>query len=134
MYTYILRGFKTSDDAFRLSYSIAFDCSIHPFLDLFHSWLYTYIPSFQVLRGRPRFFLPSGFQWTIISGSRVGSFLSTWPYQISCFFVMSRVTFIWLINNILFAATYIRCGPTIDILILGKDFFYVDVNFLSYSS
>ena len=29
-----------SDDAFRLSYSIAFDCSIHPFLDLFHSWPY----------------------------------------------------------------------------------------------
>jgi len=32
-----LRGFKTSDDAFRLSYSIAFDCSIRPLLDLFHS-------------------------------------------------------------------------------------------------
>jgi ATP-dependent 26S proteasome regulatory subunit len=39
---YILRGFKTSDDAFRLSYSIAFDCSILPFLDLFHSWLYIF--------------------------------------------------------------------------------------------
>ena len=25
-----------SDDAFRLSYSIAFDCSIRPFFDLFH--------------------------------------------------------------------------------------------------
>ena len=35
-------GFKTSDDAFRLSYSIAFSCSIRPFLDLFHSWLYIY--------------------------------------------------------------------------------------------
>ena len=40
IYIYILRGFKTSDDAFRLSYSSAFDCSIRPFLDLFHSWLY----------------------------------------------------------------------------------------------
>ena len=39
-YIYILRGFKTSDDTFRLSYSIAFDCSICPFLGLFHSWLY----------------------------------------------------------------------------------------------
>jgi hypothetical protein len=39
---YILRVFKTSDDAFRLSYSIAFDCSIRPFLDLFHSWLYIF--------------------------------------------------------------------------------------------
>jgi len=39
---HILRGFKTSDDAFRLSYSIAFNCSIRPFLDLFHSWLYIF--------------------------------------------------------------------------------------------
>ena len=37
-----MRGFKTSDDAFRLSYSIAFDCSIRPFLDLFHSLLYIF--------------------------------------------------------------------------------------------
>jgi hypothetical protein len=36
---YILRGFKTSDNAFWLSYSIAFDCSICPFLECFHSWL-----------------------------------------------------------------------------------------------
>jgi len=43
MYTYMyLRGFKTSDDAFRLSYSIPFDCSIRPSLELFHSWLYTF--------------------------------------------------------------------------------------------
>jgi hypothetical protein len=39
---YISRGFKTSDEAFRLSYSLAFDCSIRPFLDLFHSWLYKF--------------------------------------------------------------------------------------------
>ena len=39
---YILRGFKMSDDAFRLSHSTAFDCSIRPLLDLFHSWLYTF--------------------------------------------------------------------------------------------
>ena len=32
--------FKTSGDAFRLPYSIAFGCSIRPFLELFHSWLY----------------------------------------------------------------------------------------------
>jgi hypothetical protein len=43
-----------------------------------------YIPSFQVLWGRPRFFFPSGFQWIIIFGSRAGSILSTWLYQISC--------------------------------------------------
>ena len=48
-----------------------------------------YIPSFQVLLGRPRLFLPSGFQWIIIFDRRVGSILSTWPYQISCFRVMS---------------------------------------------
>jgi hypothetical protein len=42
LYRCILRGFKTSDDAFRLSYSITFDCSIRPFLDLFHSWLYIF--------------------------------------------------------------------------------------------
>jgi hypothetical protein len=53
------------------------------------SFIAVYIPSFQVLRGRPRFFLPSGFQWIIIYGSRVGSILSTRPYQISCFRVMS---------------------------------------------
>jgi hypothetical protein len=28
---YVLRGFKTPGDAFRLPYSIAFDCSIRPF-------------------------------------------------------------------------------------------------------
>jgi len=33
-------GFKTSGDAFRLPYSIAFGCSIRPLLVLFHSWLY----------------------------------------------------------------------------------------------
>jgi hypothetical protein len=38
----ILRGFKMSDDAFRLSYSIAFICSIRPFLNLFHLWLYIF--------------------------------------------------------------------------------------------
>ena len=48
-----------------------------------------YIPSFQVLQGRPRFFLPSGFQLIIIFGSRVGSILSTWPHQMSCFPVIS---------------------------------------------
>ena len=37
----ILRGFKTPGGAFRLPYSIAFDCSIRPFSDLFHPWLYT---------------------------------------------------------------------------------------------
>jgi hypothetical protein len=35
-------GFKRSDDTFRLSYSIACDCSIRLFLDLFHSWLYIF--------------------------------------------------------------------------------------------
>ena len=35
-----MRGFKTSGYAFRLPYSIAFDCSIRPFSDLFHLWLY----------------------------------------------------------------------------------------------
>ena len=41
---FILRGFKSSDDAFRLSYSITFDCSIRPFLDLFHLWLSFFFP------------------------------------------------------------------------------------------
>ena len=41
-YIYILRSFKSSDDSFRLSYSIAFYRSIRPFLDLFHSWLYIF--------------------------------------------------------------------------------------------
>ena len=38
--SYILCGFKTSGDTFRLPYSIAFDCSIPPFSDLFHPLLY----------------------------------------------------------------------------------------------
>jgi hypothetical protein len=47
LYIYILRSFKTSDYAFRLPHSIACDCSIHPFLDLFHSWLYIFhLPRF----------------------------------------------------------------------------------------
>jgi hypothetical protein len=42
MYVYIciLRGFKSSGDAFLLPHFPAFDCSIRPFWDLFHSWLY----------------------------------------------------------------------------------------------
>jgi len=61
-YIYILRGFKTSDDAVRLSYSIAFDCSIRPFLDLFHSWLYIFHLSRFSGDGLVFFFLLSGFQ------------------------------------------------------------------------
>ena len=73
---YILRSFKTSDDAFRLSYSISFDCSIRPFLDLFYSWLYIFHVS-RFSRDGLVFSLPSVFQWIIIFGSRVGSILST---------------------------------------------------------
>ena len=40
IYIYILRGFETSGDAFRLPYSIAFDCSIRPSLALSHPSLY----------------------------------------------------------------------------------------------
>jgi hypothetical protein len=67
-------------------------------LPLFHSpilgslpFIPVYIPSFQVLRGRPRFFLPSGFHWIMIFVSRVGSILSRWPYtyQNICFQIMS---------------------------------------------
>jgi len=36
IYIFILRGFKTSGDAFRLPYSIAFDCSSRPFSALSH--------------------------------------------------------------------------------------------------
>jgi hypothetical protein len=74
--------------------------SIFHCLQLFHSPIlrplslmavYTYIPSFQVLRGRPRFFLPTGFQLIIIFGNRVRSILSTRPYQMSCFQVISSI-------------------------------------------
>ena len=69
IYIYILRGFKTSDDAFRLSYSVAFGCSIRPFLDLFHSWLCIFhLPRF--FGNGLVFFLPSDFEWIIIFGSR----------------------------------------------------------------
>jgi hypothetical protein len=44
-----------------------------------------YIPSFRVLRGRPHFSHPPGFQLIMIFGNRVGSILSTWPYQIELF-------------------------------------------------
>jgi len=84
----ILRGSKTSGDAFRLSYSIAFGCSIRPFLVLFHSWLCKFHLS-RFFGGRPRFFVPSGFQLIIIFGSRVGFILSTRPHQIICFRVIS---------------------------------------------
>jgi hypothetical protein len=42
-YIYILRGFKTGDNAFRLPHFIPHDCPIRPFLDLFHSWLYIFL-------------------------------------------------------------------------------------------
>jgi hypothetical protein len=54
-------GFKTSGDAIRLPYSIAFGCSIHPFLGLFHSWLCISHLSRSFGDGHV-FFLPSGFQ------------------------------------------------------------------------
>jgi hypothetical protein len=54
-FIYVLRGFRTSDDAFRLSYSIAFDCSIRPILDLL-PFMTVHFPFFPVLRGRIRFF------------------------------------------------------------------------------
>ena len=76
IYIYILRGFKTSDDAFRLSYSIAFDYSICSFLDLFHSSLYIFHLSRFSGDGLV-FSLPSGFQWIIIFSNRFGSILST---------------------------------------------------------
>jgi hypothetical protein len=87
----ILRDSKTSGDAFRLPYSIPFDCSIRPLSDPF-SLVALYIPSFHVLRGRPRFFLPAGLQLIIIFGNRIGSILSTCPYQMSCFRVDCRST------------------------------------------
>ena len=40
------------------------------------SFMAGYIPSFQVLRGRLCFFLPSGIQLIIIFSSHVGSILS----------------------------------------------------------
>ena len=86
IYIYLfINALLTSGNAFRLPHSIAFGCSIRPFLDLFHSWLYIYIPFFQFFRGRLRFLLPSGFQLIINFGDRVGSILSTCPYQMSCF-------------------------------------------------
>jgi hypothetical protein len=48
-----------------------------------------YIPSFQVLQGWPRFFLPSGFKLIMIFGNCAGSILTTCPYQMSCFRVIS---------------------------------------------
>ena len=42
LFIYTLQGFKTSGDTFQLPYSIAFHCSICPFLYLFHSWLYIF--------------------------------------------------------------------------------------------
>ena len=87
IYIYILRGFRTSGNTFRLPYSIAFDGLIRPFLCLFHSWLYrSHLSRFlgEVLV----FILPSGFQLTMIFSNRVGSILSTLPYQMSCFRVI----------------------------------------------
>jgi len=43
IYIYIERCFKTSGDAYRLPYSIAFYCSIRPFLDLFYSRLLRFL-------------------------------------------------------------------------------------------
>ena len=61
-------------------------------LRLFHSPILrplsltaVYIPSFQVIRRRSRFFLPSGFQLITNFINHVRSILSTCPYQMSCF-------------------------------------------------
>jgi hypothetical protein len=75
IHVYILHGFKTSDDTFRLSYSIAFHCSIRPFLDLFHSWLYIFHLSRFSRDGLVFSFLQVSSE--SIFGSRVRSILST---------------------------------------------------------
>jgi hypothetical protein len=81
----ILRVFNSSDDAFRLSCSIAFDFSIHPFFHSIHPF-FSFIHGciYSIFPGSPgtaSLFLTSSFQW-IIFGSRVGSILSTWPSYI----------------------------------------------------
>ena len=57
----------------------------HPQIASTHSCIYC-IPSFQVLRGRPRFFRPSFFQLIMISGNPVQFLLSACPHQMSFFF------------------------------------------------
>jgi hypothetical protein len=70
-----------------MSLSLSLSLSLYIYI-----YIYIYvcvcIPSFQVLQGRPRFFLPSGFQLIIIFGNHIRSILSTCPYQMNC----SRVT------------------------------------------
>ena len=70
--------------------------SIFHCLRLFHSpilrplsLMAVIIPSFQVLWGQPHLFLPTGFHLSIIFGNRIESILSTCPYQMSCFRVIS---------------------------------------------
>jgi len=64
------------------------------------SFMAVYIPSSQVLLGWPRFFLPSGFQWIIIFGSRVGSILSTWPLLSKLYiFLCLQLNFLDLVQH-----------------------------------
>jgi hypothetical protein len=53
----------------------SFDCSIRPFLNLFHSWLYQSHLS-RFFGDDLVFFLPSGFQLIIIFGNRNGTWKS----------------------------------------------------------
>jgi len=87
IYIYISR-FKTSGDAFRLPYSIAFDCSIRPYLDLVQPSLFI-SHLFRFFWDGLVFFLPSCFQLIMIFGIRVRSILSTWQYRMICFRVVS---------------------------------------------
>jgi len=95
------------------------------------SFMAVYIPSFQVLRGRPRFFLPSGFQWIAIFGSRGWSILSTLLYQKSCFRVMS--------SNIISCASifplrrwYMPIPTAVIVEQEGSEFLRTTVTHLSY--
>jgi hypothetical protein len=71
----------------------------------------TYIPSFQVLRGRPRFILSSGYPVGHIFGNCTSSILSTCPYQMSCisgYVIQFRILRVHLPSNILIHFFYLN--------------------------
>jgi hypothetical protein len=99
IYIYILHGFNV----WRLLLTYTFHClrQFHspilrpPSLTLCISHLpltAVYIPSFQVLRGRPSYFLPSGFQVIIIFGNRIGYLCHIYT-ALKCFRVLLPCSF-----------------------------------------
>jgi hypothetical protein len=83
------------------------------------SLIAVYIPSFQVLRGRPRFFLPSGFQFIIIFGNAMGPYFQHVHTKWVVFGLSSNIVSCASIFPLIHSFVFIKLSHTSLITILS---------------